>query len=606
MKKINYKLIFNILIPFILLLIFENTFLRFSKTMILSILIIYSAYILLTSLFKNTKWATLIIGITELIVTFVSKMKLAINHEPMFFTDVVFVKNAGEINSIVDSIFFDTLFGLLPLFILVTALVIITIVFSFKYNYKLKNHNNRMMTMCFSFIVLLIMFIPSELTNKFILKHFYDSNVKAKDLGIKTGVESCERFGHLAAVYGDLIESRMYKYEPDNYDETKVYKALENSKKLNDTTFGKPNIIVIFSESFWDIDQVDEIEFDKPITPNFNRLKEEGLFFNMISPSFGGNSANVEFEFLTGGSLAYFSRSYVAYMGLYNDKKYHNAPSILNDLAVAGYYIKLLPFSTPGLFRCGEVYNYYPLDEVEFLPKVSKEHTKGAYPSDEYAMDKAIEALENKEKGQPLFYMTMTMEAHMPFRVNKFDKYDIKVTKSNLNKQDTDQAKVYAQGIYDADRELSRLYEYIKNFDEPTILVFYGDHLPFIEAIDKWKFFNTNNELLNYYRRYNTQSLILANFDISNLKEENENELKYLGPDLLSAYILNHMDIEISDYYKWLYSTRNTTGAFNRYISVDQKGNISYTRNLNKKMQDLYDLRRMIQYKYFVDLNFKK
>ena len=110
----------------------------------------------------------------------------------------------------------------------------------------------------------------------------------------------------------------------------------------------------------------------------------------------------------------------------------------------------------------------------------------------------------------------------------------------------------------------------------------------------------------NYYRRYNTQSLILANFDISSLKEENKNELNYLGPDLLSSYILNHMDIEISPYYKWLYSTRNITGAFNRFISVDQKGNISYTRNLNKKMQDLYDLRKMIQYKFFVDLNFEK
>ena len=248
MKKINYKLIFNILIPLILLFIFENTFLKISKTMVLSILLIYSAYIFLTAIFKNTKWATLIIGITELIVTFVSKMKLAINHEPMFFTDFVFVKDAGEINSIVDSIFWDTLFGLLPLFILVTVLVIVTIVFSFKYNYKLENHNNRMMIMCFSFIVLLIMFVPSELTNKFILKDFYDANAKTKEIGIKNGVESCKKYGHLAAIYGDLIDSRIYKYKPDDFDEIKIKKSLVNSHILYDTSFGKPNIIVIFSE----------------------------------------------------------------------------------------------------------------------------------------------------------------------------------------------------------------------------------------------------------------------------------------------------------------------------------------------------------------------
>ena len=604
MKKINYKLIFNILIPLILLIVFEWDFFKISKTLVLSLLLIYSLYILLATLFNNTKWATLILGIAEIGILFSSKMKLAISYEPVFITDALYVQDAGEISTIVDDIFVDTLIKLLPFFIFALIIIVTTIVLSFKFNYKFEEQNKKMMTMCFSFMVFVFMFIPNEAVNKYVLNIFYDANVKSNYLGIKNGVESCKRYGHLAAIYGDLLESRIYK--PDKYDEKLIEKTLAEAEKLDDTSLGKPNIIVIFSESFWDIDQVDEIEFDQEITPNFNRLKEEGLFFNMISPSFGGNSANVEFEFLTGGNLAYFSRAYVAYMGLYNNKKYYDSPTILRDLANAGYYIKLLPFSTPSLFRCSEVYKYFPIDEVEFIPRVSKENTKGAYPSDEYAMNKAIEALENKEEGQPLFYMTMTMEAHMPFRSNKFKHYDIKVTKSNLDEKTTDQAKVYAQGIYDADRELARLYEYIKTFDEPTIIVFYGDHLPFIDAIDQWDYFNTDDELLNYYRRYNTQSLILANFDISNLKEENDNELNYLGPDLLSAYILNHMDIEVSPYYEWLYSTRNITGAFNRYVSINQDGKISYTRNLNDEMQELYDLRQMIQYKYFVDLKFKK
>ena len=63
------------------------------------------------------------------------------------------------------------------------------------------------------------------------------------------------------------------------------------------------------------------------------------------------------------------------------------------------------------------------------------------------------------------------------------------------------------------------------------------------------------------------------------------------------------MDIDISNYYKWLYSTRTTTAAFNRYVSVDQEGNVYYTRNLTKEMQDLYELRRAIQYKYFIKIN---
>ena len=601
MKKINYKLVFTLLIPLLLLIVFEANFFKLSKTLVISILLIYSIYYLLLGIFKNTKWVTLILGIIEYIILFVSKMKLAISVEPFYISDILFVKDAGEINTIIDSIFWKTVFKLLPFMILALAIIVGLIIFSFKYNIKIEKNKTRIMMSSASLVILLILFLPIKATNQFILNSFYDANKHENYLGIKNGLESCKKYGHLAGIYGSFIDRRIFK--PDNYDENIITNVINNVQNEEDKSFGRPNIIVIFSESFWDIDQQNEIVFDRKITENFNRLKEEGLHFNMISPSFGGNSANVEFEFLTGGSLGFFSRSYIPYMELYNNDKYNEAPSIINELSNNGYYIKLVPFSSKELFRCGEVYKYMKIDAVEYLPKVSKEHTKGLYPSDEYAVDKIIDALENKDEDKPLFYMTMTMEAHMPFVNDKFDSYNVNVVESSLNKEMTDQARVYAEGIYDADKQLGRIYDYIMNFDEPTIIVFYGDHLPFLDAIDNMDYFNTDDEKLNYYRRYNTESLILANFDISSLKEENENELKYLGPDLLSAYILNHMDIDISNYYKWLYQTRNTTAAFNRYVSIDQEGNIYYTRNLNQEMQDLYELRRAIQYKYFIKIN---
>lgn len=601
MKKIDYKLIITLLIPLILLLVFEANFLKFSKTLILSIFLIYSLYYLLLGIFKNTKWATLILGVTEYIILFVSKMKLAISIEPFYISDVLFVKDAGEINTIIDTIFWKTVLNLLPFMIFALIVVVGLIIFSFKNNKKIEDYKTRLIMILSSLVILFIMFLPIKATNQFILNNFYDSDKHEDYLGIKNGLESCKKYGHLAGIYGSFIDRRIFM--PDNYDEGIITNVINDVKEEENKAFGKPNIIVIFSESFWDIDQQEEIVFDRRITENFNRLKDEGLHFNMISPSFGGNSANVEFEFLTGGSLGFFSRSFIPYMELYDDAKYSKAPSIINELSNNGYYIKLVPFSSKELFRCGEVYKYMKIDAVEYLPKVAKEHMKGLYPSDEYAIDKIIDALENKDEDSPLFYMTMTMEAHMPFVNDKFDSYTVNVVESSLNQEMTDQARVYAEGIYDADKQLGRIYDYVMNFDEPTIIVFYGDHLPFLDAIDNLEFFNTDDEKLNYYRRYNTESLILANFDISSLKEENENKLKYLGPDLLSAYILNHMDIEISNYYKWLYSTRNTTAAFNRYISVDQEGNLYYTRNLNKKMQELYDLRRAVQYKYFIKIN---
>ena len=79
-------------------------------------------------------------------------------------------------------------------------------------------------------------------------------------------------------------------------------------------------------------------------------------------------------------------------------------------------------------------------------------------------------------------------------------------------------------------------------------------------------------------------------------KEESNNQLK------ISSYIINHMNIVVSDYYRWLYSTRNSIGASNRYISIDQDDYIHYTNKLSGKQSELNNLRRNVQYRYFHDI----
>ena len=598
LKKINYKLIVVLLTPLILLLQFESSFLLFYKTIILSLIIIYAFYFLLVAIFNNTKWATLLAATFIYIIYVISKLKLYFMNEPIYFADFLYLNNTGEIFSIVDDSFSDAIISQIINFIYVLAIYILLVIINFKCNIKFKSHNNKMLVLSTSYIILLIMFLPIKPVNKYIINNFYKVNDRKDYLAITSGRMYCYNFGHLAGIYGDYLESRVYK--PDNYNTKKIEDALKNSKTETDKTLGTPNIIVVFSESFWDIDQLEEIEFDKPITSNYNKLKDEGLFFEMISPSYGGISANVEFEFLTGGSLNYFGRSFVPYMNLYKNKKYYNTPNIITELKNAGYYTKIVPFTSSSLFNCGKAYKYFKIDETEFIPKVKDKYKKGVNVSDKYVTDKIINEFKNKKSNTPLFYMTLTMQSHMPYRYDKYDKYDIKIVNSNLDDNYNEELLSYAQGIYDADKELARLYEFIKTYDEPTIIIFYGDHLPFINAFEKLNYFNTNDDKLNVFRKYNTESLILANFDISNLQEENKNKLHYLGPDLLSAYILNHMDINISNYYKWLYNTKSIIGASNRFVSVDQNGNIYYTEKLTGKMKKINDFREMVQYKFFI------
>ena len=137
-----------------------------------------------------------------------------------------------------------------------------------------------------------------------------------------------------------------------------------------------------------------------------------------------------------------------------------------------------------------------------------KKYKKGYYTSDEHLIDGAIEALENKPDDEKLFYMNCTIESHVPIIEKKYKEYDFEIEETSLNEAQTSVIKSYAQSCYNADKELGRLYDFIKDYKEPTILVFFGDH----DLLNELKYFNTGDELLDSYRKYNTRSFNFSKF----------------------------------------------------------------------------------------------
>jgi len=571
------------------------------KGMIIEIIIIYSLVFFIWGLVKKWSNTITIVGSLLLLLSIVNQVKFSFTEEPVVFSDLLFLSDTGEIMGIVQGELWNTIKQFIIPVIIEIIIFVTIIVFVRKISRDIISGNLiRRATLSITFaLVLILLFLPIQPFNDFIESKIYTVD-KRRDFNRNTTNEEyyCY-YGLVGGLYGNLLENRIL--EPDGFNEEIIDEALKSSKENTEKSLGKPNIIVVFSESFWDVDQLDEVEYNMPVTPNFNALKSEGLFFNMITPSYGGISANVEYEFLTGSNIMFFNYSYIPYMQLYKNSTYYGRPSLINELKKNGYRTHIATCASPKLFSCGRFYKYLQVDDVEFISEVEDQYKKGLYVSDEYITDKIIDVFNKKEKDERLFYMTLTMQSHMPYSKDKYDNYDVWITRSELSDKDNDILTSYAQGIYDADKQLGRLYEYIKTLEEPTIIVFYGDHLPFLNngrgsTIDVLKYFNTDDEILNIYRQYNTQGLVLANFEFN----KNEESTSYLGPDLLGAYILNNMDIQISDYYKWLYETRKTIGAANYWVTIDNEGNLYDTYKLDGKYKDLYTLRKNIEYKLFV------
>ena len=602
------KILVIFLTPLFLMLIMEcfYSYINFkmmtlinSNAALLELIIIYLIFFILCGLTKKTGKSILILSIMLFLISTINQIKIAFTGEPIFLTDILYWGSSDELIGIVHGTFWDTIKQyIIPILIeFITFGILVAINLKNEIEINIKKINISLIVV--PALIITILFMPLNGLNEFTLNYFFKINDRKDYYGNTTNMVYYLRYGILTGMYGQLLENRIRK--PKDYNDDKLNSELKKASiNHNSTKFGKPNIIVVFSESFWDIGQLEEIKFDKEVALNFNKLKNEGLFFNMISPSYGGISANVEFEFLTGANTMYFNNGYIPYMQLYTNSKYKNNPSIIQELKNNGYKTKITTYVSPRLFNCGRFYNYLNIDEKEYITNVNESEKKGQYISDKSITDKIINEFNNKEKDEKLFYMTLTMQAHMPYPISKYDNYDIDIVESNLSDKLNETLKSYAQGIYDADKELGRLYEYVKQIEEPTIIVFYGDHLPYLsngkeDAMKELKFFNTEDKNLNNFRKYNTQSLILANFEI-----EQDNNIKYLGPDLLSTYIINNMDIEISDYYKWLYNTKDTISASNYLVSVNQNGELYNTNQLEGKFKEMYELRKNMQYKLFI------
>lgn len=568
------------------------------KTKIISIIILYSVFLVLTAITKKTSRATCIIATVLYILAFVNQIKVEYMYEPIYFSDVLYLFNLEEIIDIIDGTFVNSLKNFIVLFIWYLLITIACCVISLKNTISINNYKTRLFMASVGIAILIILFIPSSWTTTFMQKKIFTVEERMDYSAHTTNVSYYSTYGVVSGMYGQMLENRIL--EPKEYDEIKISKTISDVNIDEDNSFGTPNIIVLFAESFWNIDQLDEIKFDTKITENFEALKENGIFFNMLSPSYGGVSANVEFEFLTGANTMYFNKGYIPYMQLYVNDEYHNKPSIINELENNGYNTKIVTYTSDKLFNCGKFYDYIGVNEKEFIANIEDDKIKGYYVSDEAVVDNIIETFENKPNGEKLFYMTLTMQAHMPYLIDKYNDYDMNIVKSNLSQEMDETLLSYAQGVYDTDKQLKRLYEYIQKLEEPTIIVFYGDHLPYLKTtsgknvLENLKFFNTDDELVNQYRKYNTQALIVANFD---LKEDN---IKFLSPDVLGCYIINKMDIKISEYYRWLYTVINNLTSSNHVVSQDAMGNLYYTNSLTDELEKIYNLRKCIQYKFFV------
>ena len=541
---------------------------------------------------KKTSRATAVCYSIIFILNAINYFKMMYTGEPIYLSDINFLGNIGEIASLATGkLSTKAILTIICIFAGYAAFLIAIYFGIRKVDIEIKSKKLRIGIIAIDLIILLILFMPNKYTKEFFLKTFFATDAYEDTNSYTTNKAYYYMHGFVNGMYGIYLNNIFT--EPKGYDDEKLNNQLSLAE-VDTKKYGKPNVITVFSESMWDLSLADEFKLSVDPMSEFKKLQEEGKGIKIISPSYGGMSENVAFEYLTGANLNYFTKGYIPIMSLYKRTGSEKAPSVLKGFMNSGYSSEII-FAN-DYYDSEKTYNKIGFEKFSELVEDGEK-----YISDDASMNEIIKRLETKGD-KPLFCMLSTIEAHMPFTEERYEKYDVSIEKSSLSDNANKVIKTYAQCIHNNSKAIKKLYDYIKEFDEPTILIVVSDHLPYLytedsnNVIDLLDYFKTEDELEYYSRLYTTDGLIIANYDISDMDIPD-----ILGADQVLNTVANQLDVEVDDYYKWLYNSQDTLVASNRYISIDKQGNKYDTQSLESERKSLYDDREHMQYKLFIN-----
>lgn len=301
----------------------------------------------------------------------------------------------------------------------------------------------------------------------------------------------------------------------------------------------KPSIIVIMNESFTDFSVLgNDVQSEEPLLPYYSALEENTVRGYVYSSVYGGNTANSEFEFLTGNSMAFLPFGSVPYQQYLFDDQY----SLLSCLHAAGYRcIATHPYIASGWNR-PSVYNWFGFDETSFISDYPESEPVRKYISDRDMYKYIIDKYENRNKDEGFFLFGITVQNH-----GGYTYADYESTVQLAYPEHYPEAEQFLSLANLSDQALETLIDYFSEVREPVVICFFGDHQPrveagFLEAVHGGSFDDLDSEML----KYKVPFFIWANYEIE-ARQGVETSINYL-----SSHLLDVCGLELPAYNQFL------------------------------------------------------
>jgi len=332
--------------------------------------------------------------------------------------------------------------------------------------------------------------------------------------------------------YGFILSMGTYAQKvkakkPDGYSESEIQEILESVCTEKNEIESYPTIIAIMNESYSDLKVFEDFDCEPEYMPFWKENDSFLMSGNLYVSTYGGGTANTEFEFLTGNSVMNLGIGSYPYQ-IYN---FSHMPNLARTLKSYGYKTVALHPENPNNWNRESVYKEmgfdYFFNEKDFENPILVRN----YVSDESSYDKIIEVFE--KTNSPTFIFNITMQNHGGYLTDYYSDEQM-VQLSDELQQYTD-LREYLTLINESDKALKDLISYFEQQERPVLICFFGDHQPGLAHIFEKE---GENEL---EKKYITPYFIWSNY--KKINENKDNLKKDISVNYLGAILLKEANL---------------------------------------------------------------
>lgn len=467
-------------------------------------------------LFKKRYFYISLITTIWLILSIANSVILNLRGTPLTGGDLKMIKSGLSIAKQYLT-FFNILCICLLIIVLLVSLVIIYIKSpKIKVNYKIVIPSILIYGLAFSQILNFV------LDKGIVTTNFFDIRARYMDYGfsysflnsiVNNGVKKPTSYSKSSM--GDL------EYALGDTDSVSSFASTIDANDSGSQTNIEPNIIMIQLESFIDPLWIKTIDFNEDPIPNFRNIVNNYTSGLLTIPGLGGGTANSEFEVITGFSSGLFGAGEFPFNTLLSSD---TSPSL-------AYYLKNLGYSSHALhnndatfysrYKAYKNLGFNSFTPIESMPNMAR--TPMGWAKDTYLTYEIEKLLSSTDTSDLIF--AISVQGHGSYPNSPLEDSVIKASSdteiSNLNS-----IEYYVNQLHEMDKFIGELIDMVNSLNEPSIIVFYGDHHPAIDV--KVEDFVTNSLYTTPYAIWNNIGL--------------EKESINLKAYELSSYIVKKLD----------------------------------------------------------------